>query len=85
MATNVCKSCTRNVIIKKQEIDQILSKSKVHESQMVSNELFEQRMTLCKSCPSLIYGTTCTHSGCLVEYRAKFSIKRCPNPSGSRW
>lgn len=85
MTTNVCKSCTRNVILKKQEVDRILSNHKVSENIIVSNEVFEERMSACKTCPSLVYGTTCSHSGCLVEYRAKFTTKRCPSPHAARW
>lgn len=85
MATNVCKGCTRNVIIKKEEIDHILLKNNIHDSKIVANELFKQRMDTCQSCPSLMYGSTCAHSGCLVEYRAKFTSKSCPSPSGAKW
>ncbi|WP_226667934.1 DUF6171 family protein [Metabacillus litoralis] len=85
MTTNICKGCTRNVILKKQEVDRILSKNKVSENQLVSKEVFEKRMSACKTCSSIVYGTTCSHSGCLVEYRAKFTHKHCPSPHGSRW
>ncbi|KKI94013.1 hypothetical protein WQ54_00235 [Bacillus sp. SA1-12] len=83
--TTICKGCTRNVIVKRQEVDQILSKSKINPTVMVTKTIYDQRVNTCTACPSLVYGTTCSHSGCLVEYRAKFSAKTCPNPNGSRW
>jgi Family of unknown function (DUF6171) len=87
MKTNtlVCKGCTRNVNIKTDEVDQILSKIIVNSNVMVPKELYIQRMTICNGCSSLVYGTTCSHSGCLVEFRTKFSNKKCPNPSGAKW
>jgi hypothetical protein len=84
-STTICKGCTRNVIIKKQEVDQILSKNKVNSNVLVAKELYQQRLTICKECSSLVYGTTCSHSGCLVDYRTKFSNKKCPNPRGAKW
>ncbi|PAD66666.1 hypothetical protein CHH83_22830 [Bacillus sp. 7586-K] len=85
MTTNTCKGCTRNVIIKREEIEHILTKHKGDEQLIVSNDVYHLRLDTCKACSSLMYGTTCSYSGCLVEYRAKFINKKCPSPNGSKW
>lgn len=84
MTTNVCKGCSGNVIIKKEEVDRILSKH-LPDNLIVSDEIYKKRLEACQDCPSFVYGTTCSYSGCLVEYRAKFTSKNCPNPAGAKW
>ncbi|WP_227871865.1 hypothetical protein [Paenibacillus bovis] len=45
----------------------------------------QQRFDCCMSCPSLQYGTTCKHCGCLVHIRTRLAASYCPSPYGSRW
>ncbi|MDQ0229402.1 DUF6171 family protein [Metabacillus malikii] len=85
MTTKVCKGCSNNVIVKRDEMNHILSKIDIDDNQIVSDEEYANRLNTCNSCESFMYGSTCAHSGCLVEFRAKFSNKLCPSPSGSRW
>ncbi|MGM0855221.1 MAG: DUF6171 family protein [Bacillota bacterium] len=55
------------------------------ETELVSDSVYENRLTECASCPSLHEKTTCMHCGCFVQFRAKLSYKHCPHPEGSRW
>lgn len=80
-----CKGCTRNVIIKKHEVNQILTKNKIQASLMAPKEVYDSRIKTCRNCPSFVYGSTCSYSGCLIEYRAKFLHKKCPSPNGAKW
>ncbi|WP_246309386.1 DUF6171 family protein [Paenibacillus alginolyticus] len=51
----------------------------------VSDEIYQARLAVCRECPSLAYGNTCLHCGCIVQIRAKFKEKGCPNPGYSKW
>lgn len=44
----------------------------------VSEEVYENRLMLCKSCPKLIGGMTCSYCGCFVQFRARHSRAACP-------
>lgn len=46
----------------------------------VTDDVYEQRLASCAACPSLQYGTTCAHCGCIVQVRAKLKDKGCPAP-----
>ncbi|MBU9721579.1 MULTISPECIES: DUF6171 family protein [Bacillaceae] len=73
-----CKSCGINVAV---DLDELVDDS----AKSVSDELYEERLDLCMDCPSLMYGTTCQHSGELVSYRALYKEKACPFPGEPRW
>ncbi|MBD8069051.1 hypothetical protein F7888_08675 [Bacillus sp. PS06] len=55
------------------------------ETDLVSDDLYEERLNQCKSCPALSGQFTCTHCGCYVEYRAKLAYKTCPYPFNPKW
>ena len=44
----------------------------------VSDEVYEQRLTVCKECERLNAGT-CSACGCYVELRALGKVSSCPN------
>jgi hypothetical protein len=83
---NKCKSCTRNVVIKKQELEKIKSMKTDYSLNLIaSEEVWTKRKGICMECPSLLYGTTCAYSGGIIEYKTRFLNKGCPDPSGAKW
>lgn len=80
-----CKGCTAGVHVSDKQIQRILKALDAHPEQCVSDDIYQQRMAFCVTCPSLAYDTTCMHCGCFVAVRAKFNEKGCPNPGHSRW
>jgi hypothetical protein len=47
------------------------------EADRASDELYENRLDLCKECDSLLAGT-CQKCGCYVEIRAASKSAKCP-------
>lgn len=47
--------------------------------------LYKKRLSVCKNCPALIGGVTCSYSGSLAAYKAAMLNASCPNPEGNRW
>jgi Rieske Fe-S protein len=80
-----CKGCLESVIVSEEVIQQLVLEAEEDPSQIVSDEIYEYRLMHCNSCRFLQYETTCSHSGCIVRYRAKFKNKGCPNIEKTRW
>jgi hypothetical protein len=80
-----CKSCLESVIVSEEVIQELVMEAQKEPSKIVSDDIYESRLNHCNSCTFLQYGTTCSHSGCIVRYRAKFKNKSCPNIERPRW
>lgn len=80
-----CKGCSQSVIISNDKIQQLVEEQLQYEIDIVDDHVFSKRLKSCKTCPSLLYDTTCSYCGCFVHFRAKLMYKNCPNPNGSRW
>jgi hypothetical protein len=83
--TSPCKGCVETVIVTEEVIEDLLLEAREDPSKIVSEEVYRTRLAACEACPSLQYGTTCAHSGCIVRYRAMFKNKKCPSPASPKW
>jgi len=81
----LCKGCLESVMVTEDVIQELVNEASEDVSVIVSDDVYAARLTICDSCQSLQYGTTCAHSGCIVRYRAKFKNKGCPLPGESKW
>ncbi len=52
-------------------------KSALKPADTVSDEVYEKRLDVCKSCANLNEGT-CMKCGCYVELRASAKVSHCP-------
>ena len=83
---NQCEACSVSVHLTQEEIDMLFGKmSKVRNIKTVSEDEYEKRMNICKSCDSLMYETTCRHCGCIVQIKAKLQNATCPYPFNPKW
>ncbi|MCJ8007514.1 DUF6171 family protein [Lederbergia wuyishanensis] len=82
---SICKGCTHSVIVSKEVLQELIQDAEKDGRKIVSEDVFEKRLNMCKSCPSLQYETTCMHSGSLIHYRARLKESTCPYPQGSKW
>lgn len=82
---SLCKGCVESVIVTEEVIQELVKETEEDLSVIVSDEVYEARLKICDNCPSLQYGTTCAHSGCIVRYRAKFKNKSCPVAGKPKW
>lgn len=80
-----CKGCSESVIVSDENIRKLVDEQLQFETDIVDNDIYYERLEACKSCPSLVYKTTCSHCGCFVQFRAKLAYKHCPYPEGAKW
>lgn len=80
-----CKGCLGSVVVSNEEIEQLVIEQLQFEDDISEDETYEQRLEICKTCPSFAYDTTCSHCGCFVQFRAKLAYKHCPYPGGAKW
>ena len=45
---------------------------------VLSQELYEKRLTICRDCPNILEGM-CRLCGCFVELRAALKVRKCPD------
>lgn len=80
-----CKGCLETVIVSEDVIEELIKEAEEDLSRIVSENIYKQRIEICKGCTFLLYGTTCAHSGSIVRYRAKFKNKSCSMPGKVKW
>ncbi|MBU7591692.1 DUF6171 family protein [Metabacillus halosaccharovorans] len=80
-----CKGCFQVEHRSKPQISKLVQEQLQLEINLVNDSLYQKRMDICLSCPSLSSETTCLHCGCYVEFRTKLSYKQCPHPNGPKW
>jgi len=81
-----CKGCCVSVRLSPEEIKKLFGETmRVKNIKVVSEDEYKRRLACCKTCPSLQYGTTCQHCGCIVEIRAKLAASHCPYPYNPKW
>ncbi|MBR0535129.1 MAG: hypothetical protein IIX14_01990 [Clostridia bacterium] len=82
------RECKRCLLLESAEGDMLqLIKEKIEKlspEERASQDVYEQRLSVCKDCEQLISGM-CLKCGCYVEFRAAFKDKRCPDSKGGRW
>jgi hypothetical protein len=86
MSEPICKGCSASVRMSPDEIKKLFGETlKIKNVKTVTEEEYQRRLALCKTCASLQYGTTCLHCGCIVEIRAKLAAFHCPYPYDPKW
>lgn len=82
-----CKGCNRSPQLSQEKIEQLVSIAMQgkQEHELANPALQQERFNTCMSCPSLQFGTTCKHCGCLVHIRTRLVASRCPSPYGAQW
>ncbi len=79
-----CKRCLLSEIDKDKYFENVYEYiSLIPTEQKCSEELYRERLELCKNCDSLVNGM-CSECGCFVEVRAVRKISRCPSAE-RRW
>lgn len=58
------------------EIVEEMASSQIYEDFCGEEELI-RRLSICKSCKSLLNGMTCAECGCFVQFRARHSTAHC--------
>lgn len=81
-----CKGCDPAFRTTEEAIDRMLAAPMFGSAEhAVSDEVYANRLDLCRACPKLSGGETCTVCGCYVRVAAKLKAKRCPLPGEAKW
>ena len=74
-----CKICLIRDMAEKADVYEYVKKTRamLSEADSASDELYEQRLDVCRGCDSLLAGT-CQKCGCYVEIRAAARASKCP-------
>ena len=73
----ICKKCLLRELAEADAKMIEIYKDKIKTVDRVSEEVYETRLSVCKSCDLLNTGT-CFACGCYVELRAITKISKCP-------
>ena len=76
---NVCKLCLIRDMAEKADVYEYVKKTRemLPAGEKAPDELYEERLSLCTKCDSLLAGT-CQKCGCYVEIRAASRRSACP-------
>lgn len=74
---NICKKCLLREMAEADMAMITKYKEAIKKSDRVSEEIYEERLSVCKSCEFLNAGT-CGACGCYVELRAAARAGKCP-------
>lgn len=78
MTINNCPRCQLLESIDRLDTDQLVTEQlKLEVGNIVSNEIREQRLTICQQCPFFQNGI-CQKCGCYTKFRASLKNKKCP-------
>ena len=80
-----CKSCHGTGTTERPSAGTFVEQQLALEIDLVSDEVYDRRIDICSTCPSLSNESTCLHCGCFVEFRARLGYKSCPSPNGTKW
>ena len=87
-ADNECKGCTASVHVSESQLA-VMEQSTVTSDQGMSEqavqELYKERLAICRTCDGFKYGTTCKYCGCLIPLKAKVASATCPYPFEPKW
>lgn len=78
MNTRICKKCLLREMAQEDVMQIEKYKEAIKKEDRVGDDVYEERLAVCKSCELLLAGT-CSACGCYVELRAVAKTGRCPH------
>lgn len=80
-----CKRCLLREMAENATLADIKDRiAKLPESEKVTDEVYNSRLSACRECSELISGV-CMKCGCYVEFRASFKNNDCPDVKNRKW
>ena len=80
-----CKGCGPEYQVNDEYIQRVLSHPMFSSEHCVPEEVYQQRLAICQSCPKLQDGISCSVCGCIIPVAAKLKARSCPLPGGGLW
>ncbi|MEC0232021.1 DUF6171 family protein [Paenibacillus alba] len=78
-----CKGCRDGYNVTDAQINRILATPMFQEANCVPDSVYDHRLRICRECPKLHGGHTCSMCGCIVQVTAKLKNKSCPMASSN--
>lgn len=74
-----CKRCGIKTVLSEEDIENMVNEVKAMRSvRLVDYKVYADRFGICTECDKLLYGSTCSVCGCVVQVRALLADGRCP-------
>ena len=74
-----CKRCGIKTVLSEEDIENMVNEVKAMRSvRLVDDKVYADRFGICTECDKLLYGSTCSVCGCVVQVRALLADGRCP-------
>lgn len=81
-----CKGCSSSVHLSDGDIYEIMNNVKNNQKEdIVDENIYKERLAICKECQDLLYNTTCRYSGYIVYMIAKDKDACCYRPGKGKW
>ncbi|BCG58073.1 DUF6171 family protein [Paenibacillus sp. URB8-2] len=84
-AESSCKGCREEYKLTEAQMERILKSSMFSPDQCVPDEVYNERLRACRTCPKLEDGVTCRVCGCIIPVVARLRERGCPLPGGGLW
>lgn len=68
-----------------EKIAEVISKMPFIEGVTAPQHVYEQRLAVCRTCPSFKAEMMCAECGTYVAYRARTVASTCPFPGNNKW
>ena len=74
-----CKRCGLKTVLSDADIEKMVDEVKAMRGiRLVNDEAYAERFGICSDCDKLLYGSTCSVCGCVMQVRARLADGRCP-------
>lgn len=80
-----CRACGDEHKVTDEQIARILAAPMFASEHCVPDEVYRERLDLCRGCCKLENGVTCRVCGCIIPVVAKLKERSCPLPGGGLW
>ena len=74
-----CKRCGLKTVLSESDINKMVDEVMAMKGVRLADEnVYLKRFETCEGCDKLMYGSTCTVCGCVMQVRARLADGRCP-------
>ena len=81
-----CKRCGIKTVLSEADIERMVGEVRsMPRIRLADEETYEKRLTVCRSCEKLEYGSTCALCGCVMQVRELMRDGHCPFPRKPKW
>ncbi|MGN0162749.1 MAG: DUF6171 family protein [Candidatus Ornithomonoglobus sp.] len=81
-----CRRCGLKTVLGEEDIAHMVNEVRSMKGiRLAEEDEYKRRMSICRECEKLEYGSTCALCGCVMQVRAMLHDGKCPFPKHSKW